>query len=44
MVDLEKLDLEDELGQFTFDAYCNQVYEALQIDSPKWAESLVATH
>ena len=43
MVDLEKLDLEDELGQFTFDAYCNQVYEALQIDSPKWAESLVAT-
>jgi hypothetical protein len=31
------------LDQFTFDAYCNQVYEALQIDSPKWAESLVAT-
>jgi hypothetical protein len=43
MVDLEKLDLEDELDQFTFDAYCNQVYEALQIDSSKWAESLVAT-
>ncbi len=42
-VDLEKLDLEDELDQFTFDAYCNQVYKALQIDSPKWAESLVAT-
>ncbi len=33
-VDLEKLDLEDELDQSTFDAYCNQVYEALQIDSP----------
>ena len=31
------------MDQFTFDAYCNQVYEALQIDSPKWAESLVAT-
>jgi hypothetical protein len=35
MVDLEKLDLEDKLGQFTFDEYCNQVYEAVQIDSPK---------
>ena len=29
MVDLEKLDLEDELEQFTFEAYCNQVYEAV---------------
>ena len=35
MVDLEKLDLDDELGLFTFKAYCNQVYEAVQIDSPK---------
>ena len=43
MVDLEMLDLEDELDQFTFDAYCNQVYEVLQIDLPKWAESLVVT-
>ncbi len=42
MVDLGKLDLDDESGLFTFKAYCNQVYEAVQIDSPKWAESLVA--
>ena len=43
MVDIEGLDLDDELGQFTYDAYCNQVYEGVQIDSPKWAELLVAT-
>ena len=43
MLDLDKLDLEDDLDLFRFEEYCNEVYEAILIDSPKWAESLVGT-
>jgi len=43
VLDLDKLDLEDDLDLFRFEEYCNQVYEAILIDSPKWAESLVGT-
>jgi hypothetical protein len=43
LLDLDKLDLEDELEVFNFEEYCNLVYEAILIDSPKWAESLVGT-
>jgi hypothetical protein len=38
-----KLELEDDLDTFKFEEYCNQVYEAILIDSPKWTESLVGT-
>ena len=40
--DMEKLDLNEDLDLYTFEECCNQMYEALLIDTPKWAESLVA--
>jgi hypothetical protein len=43
LLDLDKLELEDDLDTFKFEEYCNQVYEAILIDSSKWAESLVGT-
>ena len=43
MLDLDKLDLDDDLDFFRFEEYCNQIYEAVLIDSPKWADSIVGT-
>ncbi len=43
LLNLDKLELQDDLDTFKFEEYCNQVYEAILIDSPKWAESLVGT-
>ena len=42
LVKLEDLDMEDELDEFKFEEYCNAVYEVLLLESPKWADSLVA--
>ncbi len=43
LLDPNKLELQDDLDTFKFEEYCNQVYEAILIDSPKWAESVVGT-
>ena len=43
LLDLDKLDLDDDLDFFRFEEYCNWVYEAVLIDSPKWADSIVGT-
>lgn len=43
LLDLESYDPVNELHKFEFDRYCHLVYDALVMDSPKYADNLYWT-
>jgi hypothetical protein len=43
LIDLNKLDLDDELDKFKMEEHCDLVYQVHLISSPKYADSLVGT-
>ena len=43
LVDLKKLDMDDELDVYKFDEHCQLMYEVIFNESPKYADSLLGT-
>ena len=40
LLDLLPIDLDDELGKFTFDEHCASVYDSMAKSNPRWADGL----